>query len=220
VSAGRALVLAKAPVAGRVKTRLGAVIGHRLAARLAAAALLDTLEACSSAFAECHLALDGSFEDVEDPRSLTAATATWQVFPQVSGELGDRLAAAHARAASTGCGPVVQIGMDTPQVTAADLQRIASRVRPGTAVLGPALDGGWWALGSVEAAGTALLAGVPMSTPHTYERTHAALVSAGLAVRRARSLRDVDSLEDARAVASAAPHTRFAATWRRAAGAA
>ena len=46
----RALVLAKAPVAGRVKTRLGADVGMAYAADLAAAALLDTLLACTAAF--------------------------------------------------------------------------------------------------------------------------------------------------------------------------
>ena len=55
----RALVMAKAPVPGRVKTRLGARVGMEVAAELAAAALLDTIAACRSAFAECHLALDG-----------------------------------------------------------------------------------------------------------------------------------------------------------------
>lgn len=220
MSAGCALVLAKAPVPGRVKTRLGAVMGHEVAASLAAAALLDTLDACSAAFDACHLALDGSFEDAVDGPALASATAGWQVFPQVSGDLGDRLVAAHDQAAASSSGPVVQVGMDTPQLTAADLRAIADQVRPGTAVLAPALDGGWWALGSADAAGTAVLAGVPMSTPHTYERTRAALTGAGLEVRTAPVLRDVDTVADARAVAATAPHTRFAAAWRFAEGAA
>src|SRR4029453_11110138 len=58
----RALVVAKAPVAGRVETRLGAVIGMEAAARVAAAALLDTLAVCRAAFDECHLALDGDLQ--------------------------------------------------------------------------------------------------------------------------------------------------------------
>jgi glycosyltransferase A (GT-A) superfamily protein (DUF2064 family) len=55
--------MAKAPVPGRVKTRLGARVGMDVAADLAAAALLDTIAACRSAFTECHLALDGSLAD-------------------------------------------------------------------------------------------------------------------------------------------------------------
>ncbi len=43
-------MLAKAPVAGRVKTRLGADVGMAYAAELAAAALLDSLDACADGF--------------------------------------------------------------------------------------------------------------------------------------------------------------------------
>jgi glycosyltransferase A (GT-A) superfamily protein (DUF2064 family) len=42
----RALVVAKAPEPGKVKTRLGAHVGMETAAGLAAAALLDTLAEC------------------------------------------------------------------------------------------------------------------------------------------------------------------------------
>ena len=53
-AAVRALVVAKAPVAGQVKTRLGADVGLEQAAGLAAAALLDTLEACTTAYGAEH----------------------------------------------------------------------------------------------------------------------------------------------------------------------
>ena len=39
------LVVAKAPVPGQAKTRLAATVGDRVAAQIAAAALLDTLDA-------------------------------------------------------------------------------------------------------------------------------------------------------------------------------
>ena len=61
----RALVVAKAPMPGRVKTRLGADVGMAAAADLAAAALLDTLLACADAFGadRCLLSLDGDLCD-------------------------------------------------------------------------------------------------------------------------------------------------------------
>ena len=43
------LVVAKAPVAGRVKTRLGAEIGMDAAAQVAASSLLDSVLACTAA---------------------------------------------------------------------------------------------------------------------------------------------------------------------------
>jgi rSAM/selenodomain-associated transferase 1 len=212
---GCALVMAKAPVPGVVKTRLGARVGLERAATLAAAALLDTLETCATAFDACYLALDGSFADAVDGRTLAQATSGWQVFAQSGGGLGDRLAHAHRQVARNDSGPVVQVGMDTPQLTPAHLLAVSTQVRPGTAVLGPALDGGWWVLALADATAAGVLAGVPMSTPETHELTRAALVGAGLEVVPAEPLRDVDTVEDAVAVAALAPQSRFASAWQR-----
>ena len=73
-------------------------------------------------------------------------------------------------------GPTVQIGMDTPQVTARRPPRRRRGLGTGDAVLGPAADGGWWVLGSTGPAAAAGLAGVPMSRPDTCRRTRDALV--------------------------------------------
>src|SRR4029079_1099797 len=132
----RALVTAKAPVAGRVKTRLGTVIGMETAARVAAAALLDTLVACRAAFDECHLALDGTLTGACEEDALRAHLDGWVIHPQRGASFGERLAHAHADAA--GPGPTVQVGMDTPQVTVADLREVAAAAGEGNAVLGPA----------------------------------------------------------------------------------
>ncbi len=62
-------------------------------------------------------------------------------------------------------GPTLQIGMDTPQVTAEllDASMAALVASPG-AVLGHADDGGWWALGMLRAH-TGVFRDIPMSTP-------------------------------------------------------
>jgi glycosyltransferase A (GT-A) superfamily protein (DUF2064 family) len=210
----RALVVAKAPVPGRVKTRLGAVIGMEAAARVAAAALLDTLAAGRAAFDECHLALDGDLRGACSEPVLREELEGWVVHPQRGGSLGERLAHAHADAA--GPGPTVQLGMDTPQVSAHDLQEVAAASVEGTAVLGPAVDGGWWVLALRDPVAAAGLAGVPMSTPDTYRSTRAALERAGLRVRSARTLRDVDTAADAAAVAGsvAGGGGHFHRAWR------
>ena len=132
----RALVVAKAPVPGRVKTRLGAHVGMEAAARLAAAALLDTLATCRAAFTECHLALEGDFADALEANALRRALEGWIVHQQRGHGLGERLARAHVDAAGTG--PTVQVGMDTPQLTTDDLHAVAEAASTGDAVLGPA----------------------------------------------------------------------------------
>ena len=211
----RALVLAKAPVAGRVKTRLGAEVGMAYAAELAAAALLDSLDACSDAFGpeRCWLSLSGDLGASVRADELAAALRGWTVVPQRGEDFGERLVNAHLDAGAHN-GAVVQIGMDTPQVTAADLSAVADGLDRHEAVLGDAADGGWWVLGLRRPDTAAALRGVPMSTPTTGLDTRAALEAAGLAVGATTELTDVDTVADADAVAALAPDSRFAAAWR------
>lgn len=219
LEATRLLVVAKAPVPGRVKTRLAVGVGDETAARLAAAALADTLTtaAASVGAARCVLALDGDLADpaVVDGAMLAALVDGWSVLPQVEGDLGVRLAAAHA---ACGPGPVVQIGMDTPQVTRSDLLQVARGLADADAVLGPASDGGWWALGVRDPSVAAAIAGVPMSRPTTGADTRDALGEAGWRVGTASTLSDVDTAADAAVVAALAPEGRFARCWRETAG--
>ena len=77
------------------------------------------------------------------------------------------------------------------------------------AVLGPALDGGYWAIGLKEP-DMRVFDGVPMSTPHTGSAQLVRLRALGLRTAALPALRDVDTIEDARRVAREAPATRFA----------
>ncbi|MEU1150535.1 DUF2064 domain-containing protein [Streptomyces sp. NPDC005863] len=194
------LVIAKEPLPGRVKTRLSPPFTAREAARLAEAALADTLHAVAAAPARRRvLALDGT------PGPWLPAG--FDVVPQCAGGLDERLAAAFAACT----GPTLLIGMDTPQVTP---ELLTADFGDADALFGPAEDGGFWALGLAEP-DPRLLRGVPMSTPTTGAAQRARLTAAGLRVRDLPRLRDVDTAADAVAVAAAAPHGRFAAELRR-----
>ena len=207
----KVLLVAKAPIAGRVKTRLGAVVGPVPAAGLAAAALLDTIQACREADAEGHLSLAGDLRDAVRGRDIAAALAGWTVTSQRGDGFAERLVRAHADA---GPGVVVQIGMDTPHVTAAAIAEVADGLSAHDAVLAPAEDGGWWALGRRHPDAVRHVAQVQMSTAHTFRHTRSALELAGCRVGHASAMTDVDTVEDADLVAGLAPHTRFARAWR------
>ncbi len=209
----RLLVAAKAPHPGRVKTRLGADVGHRAAAEVAAAALLDTLAACrgASGAAQCHLAIAGDLAGAVREDDLRDALVGWTVRPQRGAGLAARLAHAHR---DLGPGPVVQVGMDTPQVDGPLLGSVADLLDTHDAALGPAADGGWWALGLRDPLHARVLREVPMSRRTTGRDTRSALESAGLSVAEGAVLRDVDTASDADAVAAQAPWSAFAETWR------
>ncbi|MBI1376144.1 MAG: DUF2064 domain-containing protein [Frankiales bacterium] len=204
----RVLVMAKEPVPGRVKTRLCPPLDPAGAAEVAAAALHDTLDAVlASGAEECVVALDGT------PGPWLPRRA--HVVAQRGGSFAERLenAWAHMR------GPTLQIGMDTPQLTAAGVDEALRLAEHGPAALGPAEDGGWWAL-AVREPRRGMFAGVPMSDASTGERQRRRLRALGLEPEPLPTLRDVDRWDDALAVAALAPQGRFAATVARLAGAA
>ncbi|NHA67437.1 TIGR04282 family arsenosugar biosynthesis glycosyltransferase [Phycicoccus flavus] len=218
---GSVLVMAKAPVAGRAKTRLAAVVGDAVAADLAAAALLDTLEAAAEAYPEGRrvLALAGDLAEAAREQEVRAAAAHWLVVPQSGADFAARLVDGHRQAHRLAGGPVLQVGMDTPQVTGALLREVAALAHDGRRpVLGPALDGGWWVLVTTHPDQADALAAVPTSRPDTGSLTAKALAAAGHPSLAAPALRDVDEVEDAHAVAAEAPTTRFAQLWRDHAG--
>lgn len=206
------LVVAKAPVAGQAKTRLAASIGAAAGADIAAAALLDTLDTVASLQWPGVIALTGDLKDAPRADELIAACRKHQVVAQRGQDFAARLAHAHADA-DAGRG-VVQIGMDTPQVTGAELQMAAAALQSHDAALGHAHDGGWWLLAVRRSELAQCLGGVPTSRPETGSMTHAALHSAGARVASLPTMSDVDTWPDACAVAAQIPGSRFAdAVW-------
>jgi uncharacterized protein len=194
------IVIAKAPVPGRTKTRLSPPCTPEEAARLAEAALADTLRAVAATPADRHVVV------------LDGAPGAWlpdgcEVAAQRGGGLDERLANAFDDVG----GPALLIGMDTPQVTPGQLSAALRLLGEADAVLGLALDGGFWALGLARP-DPSLLVGVPMSVAHTGRRQRARLRGAGLRVRMLPTLRDVDRIEDARTVAAQVPGGGFART--------
>jgi rSAM/selenodomain-associated transferase 1 len=202
------LVFAKEPVAGRSKTRLTPPFPPAGAAALAEAMLRDTLEVARLAGATRRLV-------VLDGRPGPWLPDGFTVLPQRGRGQAARLEAAFADAHAGSRDPALLIGMDTPQVTAGLLDACVRRLaRPGTdAVLGRSADGGWWVIG-VRRAVPGLFDRVPMSTAHTGAAQAAQLGRLGLRCAPLPVLRDVDTVEDAVAVAGTAPATRFAAVLR------
>jgi hypothetical protein len=101
-----------------------------------------------------------------------------------------------------------------PQVTSELLDAgLAGLANGADAVYGAATDGGYWAIGLARP-DASVFDGVPMSERHTGAVQHARLVALGLETHHLPPLRDVDTYEDARSVAAAAPGGRFAAALR------
>lgn len=210
------LVVAKAPVPGLAKTRLSPPATPSEAAELAAASLVDSLDAALSVpHAEVFVAMTGKLAAASRADELGTLLDRCTVFPQRGEDFAHRLAAAHADVGALRPDrSVVQVGMDTPQLTPALFDEVADGLADADAVLGPAHDGGWWVLGLRDPHAAEALASVPMSREDTGSLTLRALRGAGLETGLAGELTDVDTFADAEAVADLVPETRFAAALR------
>ena len=143
-------ILAKAPVAGRVKTRLVPPLTPEEAASVARACLLDTLRRGPAAVgAAWTLFLDGPPDEALRRR---AEADVVRILPQGEGDLGMRLERAFARLRAEGAGRVVAIGADSPTLDPARLAEAFDTLRSHDVVIGPAEDGGYYLIGlSVDA---------------------------------------------------------------------
>jgi rSAM/selenodomain-associated transferase 1 len=203
------VVLAKAPAPGRTKTRCTPPCSPEQAVALATAALSDTLARVQATPARRRvLVLDGEPGPWLSPG--------FEVVPQRGDGLDERLdAAMNDTFRAPGRAPALLIGMDTPQVTVPMLTDATRRLAGGAdAVMGPATDGGYWAIGLQRPAPDAFV-GVPMSTPSTGVEQHRRLCDLGLGVELLAELRDVDTWADAVAIAGAVPGSGFASTVER-----
>lgn len=189
-------VMAKEPRPGRVKTRLSPPLTPEQAADVAAACLSMTLEAVAACSAPRRiLVLDGAPGEWLPPGFTVYA------------QRGDGLAERLAQAWRSVDGPGLQIGMDTPQVTAHLLDDCLDRLGQGgsSALLGMATDGGWWGLGMARDWRRDVFRGVPMSHATTGAKTLASLRRAGHRVAQLPSLTDVDTYSDALSLAGQLP---------------
>jgi len=196
------IVIAKAPVPGRCKTRLSPPCTPEEAADLATAALRDTLEAVATSRAPRKVvALEGEAGDWLPP--------ALEVIEQRGQGLDERLAAAFVDVDE----PALLIGMDTPQLTATILNDALRALEGADAALGPTFDGGFWAVGLKKPFAAAFV-GVPMSTAGTGSAQQRRLERVGLQVAALPLMRDVDYISDAIEVAAHAANSHFAATLR------
>lgn len=123
---------------GKAKTRLAADIGVVHAQRIYKAMMSRVIRNVQSPKWETILAVT--------PASWLGRVREWRGLPQtpqVSGSLSPRLAEVFK-----GRGPIVVIGTDCPQVTAADIDAAFKALKSHSAVFGPAADGGFWLMGA------------------------------------------------------------------------
>ena len=179
------ILFAKAPVPGRVKTRLG--LDPDRAAALHAEFVRQTLRTLSSCAGELDVEL-----------STDAPTGAWAEFSarrstQVSGNLGGRIYAALDGALGAGRQKVMVLGSDSPGLPPEHLRALlASRA---DVAIGPTEDGGFYAI-ACSRTDPAMFDGVHWSTSSAFDDAVTGSRRAGLTVEAGPAWFDVDRPED------------------------
>ena len=193
MKAVRILVFAKAPVPGRVKTRLIPALGESGAARLAARMLDHALEQARAAGVgpvELYMSPEPGSADWM-PLTLPSDIAT---SAQGEGDLGERMARAAQRRIDDG-EVVLLMGTDCPGLDAQRLRAAAARLQGHDAVMYPAMDGGYPLLG-LRRFHPGLFADMPWSTDAVARLTLERMASLGWRVWVGETLRDIDEPGD------------------------
>ncbi|HEX8674827.1 MAG TPA: TIGR04282 family arsenosugar biosynthesis glycosyltransferase [Longimicrobium sp.] len=186
------LVFVRAPVAGRVKTRLASALGAEGALRIYQRLAEHTLREAR--------ALGGDVRVHFTPVDAEPEVRAWlgegpRYLPQPTGDLGTRMKAAFHAAFEDGADRVVIIGSDLPELSAALLRRAFDALESHPAVIGPARDGGYYLLG-MRTMIEGLFDGIPWSTTEVLARTLDRFRAAGIKPALLDTLSDADEVDD------------------------
>jgi uncharacterized protein len=193
--AARLIVMAKAPVAGAVKTRLIPALGAERAAALAERLLEHALrQAVAAKVGVVELC---AAPDVDHPTFVRLQGEHGVVLSaQGEGDLGQRMQRALEHALSQG-GPACLIGTDAPALDAATLRRAFAELQHHDAVFAPAFDGGYALVGLRRPAPT-IFERMPWSTAQVMTLTRQRLAAAGLTFTELPTVHDIDEAADLR----------------------
>ena len=192
-----AILFAKNPLPGRVKTRLSPHLTPEQACRLHCASASDVAELLSHALPQARKWIfwserppveQGKCGEVRVPSDFRCGV-------QEGGNLGERMGAAFTRAFASGARGVVVFGSDSPTLPAVTVQRAFDALLDCDLVLGPTEDGGYYLIGC-RRFDEQLFRKVEWSTRRTCEQTMANAQRLDYRVRALESWFDLDQWSD------------------------
>ena len=169
-----AVLFAKQPAPGAVKTRLQSHLSAAEAARLYEAMLLDCATALQETQAAAKVVAFTPAHAEEALRALLAPIGTFEYVPQIEADLGQRLEGLMQWAFARGAERVVLVGSDSPSLPAAYIDEGLVLLRDKEVVLGPSTDGGYYLVGQKKGA-SRIFENVAWSTGMVLEQTLARL---------------------------------------------
>ncbi|MCS6954265.1 MAG: TIGR04282 family arsenosugar biosynthesis glycosyltransferase [Bryobacterales bacterium] len=201
------VLFAKAPVPGRVKTRLAELLGAAEAAEGHRAFVQDMLERAQLLADQADLELH-----TDIPTDAWKAAGVAQELQLGSEDLGERLLAAATAALRTGREQVLILGGDAPTLPLEHVRALlASRA---DAALGPSADGGFYGI-ALRRLHPAMFRGVVWSGTETLAETLRAVQRCGLTTELGPPWYDVDTPADLNRLLACPALPRHTAAWLR-----
>jgi rSAM/selenodomain-associated transferase 1 len=188
------LLFIKSPEKGKVKSRLAKAIGEDAALDVYKCLVCHTLENLKGGnylFRLCFYPPDSS-----------AVIKEWlgdthYYAPQHGRDLGERMKNAFVQAFSDGIEKVLLLGSDIPELSISLVDEAFNALDTGDAVLGPALDGGYYLIGFRRASFLPdIFQGIAWSTDSVFYQTMRVFEKSGLMVHVLKVLSDVDTFQD------------------------
>ncbi len=185
------LLFAKAPVAGQVKTRLMPALSAEQALAVYEQLLLRVIGNVKASEHPLEIWQAG---DVNHPFWQRVAHASTSFYPQVEGDLGERMLAA-SRDALSRSDKVILIGADCIDIDEDYLNTAIQSLDEKPVVIGPATDGGYVLLG-LSQVDAALFAEIDWGTENVFTQTQQKLAELGWEYSELPALADIDRPED------------------------
>ncbi len=199
-------ILTRAPSSGG-KSRLFRALACPPDSRLLTALLLDTVDGAAAPGVTRVVSVTPASACDEVAALLPPGVG---VVAQAEGTLGDRMQDAFASLFKAGARAVALIGSDVPEIAPATVTSAFEILEhePGSIVLGPADDGGYYLIGATRV--PAVFEGITWGTADVLAQTMAAAAASGQAVLFVDALGDVDTPDDLQRVVRERGNSRTA----------
>ncbi|MDX8388651.1 MAG: TIGR04282 family arsenosugar biosynthesis glycosyltransferase [Ghiorsea sp.] len=188
----RIIILSKAPVPGRVKTRLTTKYSPREAAETHKTMTEKVLEKALSVEHNVWLAADdishSFFCDLQ-------GKFTFELKQQATGDLGERLVDLMQQSQSLDDKPLLFLGTDSPHVHPSRYLEAKLRLTDNDVVIGPVEDGGYDLI-AIKSAQNTLFHGISWGTSSVYDETLNICKNMGLSIHSLSESFDIDRPED------------------------
>ncbi len=188
------LLFVKAPLLGRVKTRLAKVVGRHEATNLYKCFVSDTIAVIQQT--------DFAWRICYHPPQTANQMIDWlgpafTYMPQRGNNLGARMADAFHTVFSEGIRSALLIGSDLPDLSTTIIAEAFASLKTADAVIGPALDGGYYLIGfNNNSFLPAAFEDIPWGTEDVYTKTLNIFQNHKVGYHPLPVCRDIDCYQD------------------------